>query len=211
MASRQASPNPAESSHLGSLPPPLCRGREREVGVLEDGGAHPGSPSPRGGDGDCGLEFPVGQRGLKGLLSQLGINFVISPYPPSDHHLFPGLFCKNILLKDRKQQFYLVVMLEEKTLDLKKLKKDVGAHRNFSFATAKELWDLLGVQSGGVTPFGLINDKERTLRVVLDTDLNTEEKLNFHPLNPEHTYLCRYSELETFLTHLGYKIETLNV
>lgn len=179
------------------------------MGALDDGGAHPGSPSPREEDGDCGVGSPVGQEGLKKLLSQLSLNFVNSPYPSSDHHLFPGLFCKNILLKDRKQQFYLVIMLEEKTLDLKKLKKDVCAHRNFSFATSQELWGLLGVQSGGVTPFGLINDKDRKVKVILDADLKSEEELNFHPMNPTQTLLCSYENLMKFVKHFGYDFQII--
>ena len=39
----------------------------------------------------------------------------------------------------------------------------------------------LGVTPGSVSPFGLINDREHAVRVVLDRDFQTATRLAFHP------------------------------
>jgi hypothetical protein len=56
------------------------------------------------------------------------------------------VFCRNILIKDRKGVFYLVIVKEENCkIDMKKLKVTLGAHRNFSFATSEDLFELFKV------------------------------------------------------------------
>ena len=39
----------------------------------------------------------------------------------------------------------------------------------------------LGVTPGSVSPFGLINDHDRRVRVFLDRDLATADRVSFHP------------------------------
>ena len=60
-----------------------------------------------------------------------------------------GTFCKNLFLKDRRGQYYLVIIHEDERVDLKALKNQLKAHRNLSFATPTDLKDLLGVRPGG--------------------------------------------------------------
>ena len=72
----------------------------------------------------------------------------------------PGGHCKSLFLKDKKGGFWLAVMLEERRTDLKKLAARLGAPR-FSFGGADDLYELLGVRPGSVTPFALVNDVAR--------------------------------------------------
>jgi Ala-tRNA(Pro) deacylase len=72
----------------------------------------------------------------------------------------PGGHCKSLFLKDKKGEFWLAVMLEERRIDLKKLAARLGAPR-FSFGGAADLYKVLGVRPGRVTPFALVNDVER--------------------------------------------------
>jgi len=182
-------------------------------GVYDENGPLSRVPVPnRDREYVCGDDGPVGKDGLLRILTQLGINIIIKPYSSSDHHLQPGLFCKNILLKDRKHQYFLVIVLEDKQLDLKYLKTKVNAHRNFSFASNSDLFDLLGVQPGCVTPFGLVNDKQKKVKVVLDKDINTElDYLNFHPLTCNETALVTYDQLITFLDFCGADVLELDL
>ncbi len=39
----------------------------------------------------------------------------------------------------------------------------------------------LGLETGAVSPFGLINDRQKEVRVVVDQDLKNAERINFHP------------------------------
>ena len=64
----------------------------------------------------------------------------------------PGGHCKSLFLKDKKGGLWLVVVLEERRVDLKRLADALGAPR-FSFGSAELLHEVLGVRPGSVTPF----------------------------------------------------------
>ncbi len=84
----------------------------------------------------------------------------------------PGGHCKSLFLKDKKGQLWLVVTRDDRVVDLKRLAKALGA-KTFSFGKPELLMEVLGVIPGSVTPFGLINDTERRVRVVLDAEMMT--------------------------------------
>src|SRR6476620_5628457 len=79
----------------------------------------------------------------------------------------PGGHCKSLFLKDKKGGLWLVVALEERRIDLKRLADALGAPR-FSFGNADLLFGVLGVRPGSVTPFALANDTAQRVAVVLD-------------------------------------------
>lgn len=123
-----------------------------------------------------------------------------------------GTFCKNLFLKDRKGQFYLVIIPEDFVVDLKYLKQTLGAYRNFSFGKEEDLDRLLGTMPGCVTPYGLSHDAECEVRVIIDATLSEPHTLlNFHPLVPWLTTLITFSDLNTFVTHSGHQIEVTNL
>src|ERR1700674_4407887 len=93
----------------------------------------------------------------------------------------PGGHTKNLFLRDKRGEFYLVVALEDAGIPLKGLHLRLGAGR-FSFGWAGAMGELLGVEPGSVTPFAAINDTTGRVRVVLDAAMLTHEALNFHPL-----------------------------
>ncbi len=63
----------------------------------------------------------------------------------------PGGHCKSLFLKDKKAGLWLVVALEERPIDLKRLAMALGAPR-FSFGNPALLYEVLGVRPGSVTP-----------------------------------------------------------
>ena len=75
-------------------------------------------------------------------------------------------------------------------VDLKKLKNVLNLG-NISFARDLYLENILGVEPGSVTPFGLINDKENKVSFFLDKNILNHIKVNFHPLiNTSTVSLC---------------------
>ncbi len=77
-------------------------------------------------------------------------------------------------------------MLEERGIDLRKLAARLGAPR-FSFGSAAELYGVLGVRPGSVTPFALLNDVRHRVTPVLDAEMLQNEPLNYHPLENDRT------------------------
>ena len=126
----------------------------------------------------------------------------------------PGGHAKNLFLKNKKGEFWLLVAEEDAPVHLKAFSKAVGAG-NLSFANSNLLMDRLGVLPGAVTPFALINAPAGSISVYFDKKLLASDPLNFHPLNNTMTTTIAKSDLLIFLDALGHEIseidlETLN-
>jgi Ala-tRNA(Pro) deacylase len=93
----------------------------------------------------------------------------------------PGTHIKNLFLRSKKGEMVLVTCLEDRRVDLKSLAERLGTGR-FSFGNAERLMTYLGVTPGSVTPFAVINDRDRAVRVVLDKAILAGGPIHCHPL-----------------------------
>lgn len=116
-----------------------------------------------------------------------------------------GGHTKNLFLKDKKDALYLVVAIESATIDLKSLHRTLGASGRFSFGPAETMRQLLGVEPGSVTPFGVINDTGHQVTVVLDAPMMKFETLNYHPLVNTMTTAIARDDLLKFLRATGHE------
>jgi Ala-tRNA(Pro) deacylase len=117
-----------------------------------------------------------------------------------------GAHAKNLFLRNNKgNQHYLVVLEENKTADLTGLSMKLAAGK-LSFASERRLMDHLGLETGAVSPFGLINDTHKAVTVVIDRDLTKEPLVNFHPNVNTATVTLTYSDFEKFLAHCGNEV-----
>jgi Ala-tRNA(Pro) deacylase len=147
---------------------------------------------------------------LFALFDRLAIEHSTVEHPPfftveegrAWHDKIPGLHCKNLFIKDRKGGIWLVVMPADKRADLAWLEKALGAPR-FSFGRPDLLQEVLALTPGSVTPFGLINDTQRRVSVVLDQEMLDSEWLNFHPLHNAASTTLRSADLLRFIRALG--------
>lgn len=121
-----------------------------------------------------------------------------------------GAHSKNLFLKSKKGTLWLVVALETTRVDLNGLAKQMGCGR-FSFANAELMADILGVESGSVTPFALINDGAVCVNVVLDAALMAHDELNFHPLENTATTTISRDDLLAFMAACGHQPETFDL
>ena len=98
----------------------------------------------------------------------------------------PGGHVKNLFLRNKKEEMWLVTVEESKRVDLKalgeKLTGATGGAAKLSFGSADRLMQYLGVIPGAVTPFAVINDKGKAVRMVLDQDLLRHDVVHAHPL-----------------------------
>jgi Ala-tRNA(Pro) deacylase len=115
-----------------------------------------------------------------------------------------GGHTKNLFLRDKAGALYLVVALEDASIDLKILQRRLGAAR-FSFASADLLREVLGVEPGAVTPFAAINDTGHRVTVILDAAMMQHEALNYHPLVNTMTTSIRRDDLLKFLAATGHQ------
>lgn len=114
-----------------------------------------------------------------------------------------GMHTKNLFLKDKKGQLWLVVTAEDRAVDLKDLRYRIGS-APLSFARPELLQEILGVAPGSVTPFAVMNDTFSRVRVVLDAEMMAGERLNFHPLTNTATTAIAPAGLLAFLDGCGH-------
>jgi Ala-tRNA(Pro) deacylase len=114
----------------------------------------------------------------------------------------PGGHTKNLFLRDAKGQLWLISALGETRIDLNRLHPVIGSAR-LSFGDAALMAQTLGVTPGSVTAFGLINDTERRVRLVLDAELARADPVNFHPLTNTATTAVSQAGFRAFLAALG--------
>jgi Ala-tRNA(Pro) deacylase len=158
--------------------------------------------------------MPARREDLFARLDELGIGTKTHEHPPlytvdQSRRLrgeIPGGHCKNLFLKDKKGQVALVVVLEDAEIDLKTLGSRIGIGK-VSFGKPKLLMELLGVEPGGVSPFGLINDHQCRVKVVLDERMMASELLNYHPLTNAATTTIASGDLLAFIRSCGHAPE----
>lgn len=116
-----------------------------------------------------------------------------------------GVHTKNLFLKDKKDNFFLVTVDEEAEVDLKTIHTKIGAASRVSFGKPEKLLELLGLTPGAVSVFGAINDTQLRVKVVLDEDLMAHDVINGHPLTNEATTSIRTGDLLAFLRATGHE------
>ena len=67
----------------------------------------------------------------------------------------------------------------------------------------------LGLDTGAVSPFGLLNDSQKEVRVIIDQDLQEAETVNFHPNVNTATIGLSFSDFQKFLSFCGQAVRFL--
>jgi Ala-tRNA(Pro) deacylase len=116
----------------------------------------------------------------------------------------PGHHIKNLFLRNKKEEMWLVVAIEDRTIDLKRLGERLGAGR-LSFGSPDRLRRQLGVEPGSVTPLALVNDRDRVVRLALDRGLAEGGPINAHPLTNTMTTALSGPDLLRFFAATGHE------
>lgn len=156
---------------------------------------------------------------LFAYLEGLGIKVTTVTHPPlmtvaDSQHLrgeIPGGHTKNLFLKDKKDNYFLLTVDEESVVDLKTVHKVIGAASRLSFGKPEALMEMLGVRPGAVTVFGAINDTGHKVRIILDAGLMENTVINGHPLTNEATTSIGRDDLMRFLEATGHGATVLKV
>src|SRR5690242_1515332 len=152
-------------------------------------------------------------------LEQLGIAFDRYEHPPiatGDEGLehwadIDAVHCKNLFLRNQKgTRHYLVILPVTKRADLRAVADQIGDGK-LSFASPERLMTYLGVTPGSVSPFGLINDREHAVRVVLDRDFQQSTRLAFHPNINTATLTIAAADFARFLEACGNPVQHVSI
>lgn len=154
---------------------------------------------------------PATPESLLAELDRLGIESETFDHPPvftveeakALRGDLPGAHTKNLFVRDKKGTMWLVVALEDRAVDLASLAEKLRMKR-ISFGSPRRLMEFLGVIPGAVTPFGVVNDHGRKVRVALDRGLEAHELWNFHPVDNAKTTTLTGGDMVRFLEAVGH-------
>ena len=146
-------------------------------------------------------------------LNELGITFQIVEHEPAltteqaDRFIegIEGVRTKTMFLTNKKKRnFYLVIMDDAKRLDMDVF-KEIVEEKQIKMASTETLNDKMMLPSGVVSPFGLLNNEDKDIRVYVDQEIVSEERMSFHPNTNEKTIFIQTEDLFTFLKEIGYE------
>jgi Ala-tRNA(Pro) deacylase len=156
------------------------------------------------------LPRPAGRADLEAFFDRIGVAWRTREHPAvfrvdEGHDIkadMPGAHTKNLFLKDRKDQLWLISARQDTVVPLNRLHPVIGSDR-LSFGPAELMVETLGVTPGSVTAFGLVNDRDHRVRFVLDKALDDATLVNFHPLTNTATTAMSRDDFRRFLTAIG--------
>lgn len=152
-------------------------------------------------------------------LQALGIAFDRHEHPPvftvgeAEAHWagIDATHCKNLFLRNQKgDRHYLVIAAHHKRADLRHVADQIGEGK-LSFASPARLMKHLGLTPGSISPFGLLNDPARHVRVLLDADLKQASRVSFHPNENTATLVLAFADFERFLLLVGHPVRRILV
>ena len=161
--------------------------------------------------------MPKSSKALLAELASLGIETSTTEHAPmftvedsKTLRVTPGGMgdIKNLFLRNKKGQMWLVSCHEDRNVDLKMLAKALGAGR-FSFASEARMMQYLGIKPGSVSPFALVNDITSAVRFVIDSVLTQTEVIYLHPLVNTRTTTIATSDLLAYCARTGHKAEII--
>lgn len=117
---------------------------------------------------------------------------------------------KNLLLQDKSGQYFLVIMSGANRLDTKDLAKKLNTNK-LRFATARDLKELMGVEPGSVSLFGLLNDTNSQVRLVVEGRLLEVQELGFHPNDNTATLFMSPAHLRKVAHRLNHDMILVNL
>ena len=114
-----------------------------------------------------------------------------------------GQPCKNLFLRNKRGDYFLLVLPADKRADLKLVAKLLNLPR-LSFASEEELEKILGLHTGAVTPLGIINDDAKKVRLIIDAELQNKILL-LHPNTNTATISIAFADLLKIILHTEHK------
>ncbi len=174
---------------------------------------------------DTALDMTPTEAAAAHALEAAGISYIrLTHAPASTMELCRGIgaehgaeHCKNLLLANKHgTAFYLLLMCPDKPYRTSEVSRRLGSTR-LSFATEAQLESVLGLRGGSVSVMGLANPcakeacRAGRLRVAIDRDLMSRERICVHPNENTESYVINTADIERFLNFSGIQYTLIEV
>lgn len=145
-------------------------------------------------------------------LKTLDIPFELVEHPPAltteeaDSYIegIEGVRTKSLFLTNKKKTaYYLLIMDDQKQLDMEKFRDIVETNR-IKFCSTNSLEGKMCLPPGVVSIFGLLNNTEKDINVYFDKQMLNEERMSFHPNDNTKTIFIRTEDMYKFVESLEY-------
>ena len=120
-----------------------------------------------------------------------------------------GRACKNLFLRNKRGEFFLLTLPADKKADLKAVAKILQLPR-LSFASEDELAALMNLHAGSVTPLGIINDINNKVRIIIDAEL-AGKTLLLHPNTNTATISIAFDDLIKLIRHMRHEFSIVTL
>ena len=154
------------------------------------------------------------------FLDSLGIRYRRTDHEPANtmeacnaiDTVLGVVICKNLFLCNRQRTaFYLLMMPGDKKFKTKELSAQIHSAR-LSFAEPEDMLRLLDIEPGAVSIMGLMNDRGRSVRLLIDEDVLKEEYIGCHPCVCTSSLKMKTRDImEVFLPATGHGWETVRL
>lgn len=120
--------------------------------------------------------------------------------------------CKNLFLRNtQKTEFYLLLLPHHKKFRTAVLSKQIGTAR-LSFAEEEFMVKYLNIHPGSVSIMGLMNDSEKKVHLLIDSDCLQGEYMGCHPCVNTSSLQIRTSDIyNKFLKYTGHTPVTVTL
>jgi len=122
-----------------------------------------------------------------------------------------GVRTKTMFLTNKKKKnFYMVIMDDSKMMDMDKF-KDMVDEKKVKMASEESLYEKMMLPPGVVSPFGLLNNEDKDIRVYIDKEIVGEDRMSFHPNTNEKTIFVKTEDLLKFLENIDYPVNIIEL
>ena len=152
-------------------------------------------------------------------LEKMGIEYEVVNHPPAfttqeaDAYIEgkEGVRSKTMFMSDKKKRnFYLLILDDSKRLDIKKIGEQIN-EKSLRLGNEENLKSKMNLQFGSVSPFGLLNNKEKDIKVYVDKEILNEKIITFHPNENDVTIFIKINDMFKFFDNLNYKYELIEM
>lgn len=122
-----------------------------------------------------------------------------------------GARTKNLFLRNKKgKRHFLLVICEDKAIDLTELSKQLDSSR-FSFGSADQLNEYLGVEPGSVSLLSVLNDPDKKVELIVDADVWNASAVLCHPLVNTSTLVLEMDQLKSLMALLDRDVKVMEM
>ena len=152
-------------------------------------------------------------------LKELGIEFEIVEHElaltteQADSFIegIEGVRTKTMFLTNKKKtDYYLLIMDDKKRLNME-LFGDIVQSKRIKMASPDSLNEKMMLPPGVVSPFGLLNNKEKDIKVYFDREIMSEKRMSFHPNTNEKTIFIDTTDLTKFIEEMSYEVNIIDL